>query len=339
MTLGEHQATIQEIQTGQIDRGASLKWISQFPHEDEHVIVPLCNYEIVGVRRELIADEESDEHGAQIRPARAFTVNVLEVKLNMNLNAPTLEQLRGTRKACVVNFCRSLIGDASRALSGSELNLARNLGPDLLGGILEMHDDEFRDAGAFRKIINACFARWRDTLAGAANDIQRFISSVPPTDPDAAARIRSAIDTVDAIHELIAHEQTCSHCGRSDHDDARTASLMFPSATTVTMGHLAVDSAGNVMHVSSNAGGNSFQGLLFCADLSSRDIDAVSYTPQPFHTRNRAVVARSMGMAAAKCGGIARDAAAGLLYIADYYSHAVHVFDAQGHYQYVGCRM
>ena len=50
-----------------------------------------------------------------------------------------------------------------------------------------MHEDVFRDAGAFQNIINSCFTRWHDTLAGAANDIQRFISSVPPTDSDAAS--------------------------------------------------------------------------------------------------------------------------------------------------------
>ena len=31
----EHRATVLEISTGQIDRGASLKWVSQFPAENE----------------------------------------------------------------------------------------------------------------------------------------------------------------------------------------------------------------------------------------------------------------------------------------------------------------
>ena len=33
----------------QIDRGATLKWVSQFPAENEHLLPPLSNFSIVGM--------------------------------------------------------------------------------------------------------------------------------------------------------------------------------------------------------------------------------------------------------------------------------------------------
>jgi len=40
--------TIFEIEIGQVDRGGELKWISQFPSEDEVVMPPLSNLEVTG---------------------------------------------------------------------------------------------------------------------------------------------------------------------------------------------------------------------------------------------------------------------------------------------------
>jgi len=45
-----HLSTVLEIRTGQVDRGATLKYISQFPAENEHVLLPLSNFELT-VRR------------------------------------------------------------------------------------------------------------------------------------------------------------------------------------------------------------------------------------------------------------------------------------------------
>ena len=38
--------TLFEIQLGQVDRGATLRWISQFPGEDEVLLPPLSNLEV-----------------------------------------------------------------------------------------------------------------------------------------------------------------------------------------------------------------------------------------------------------------------------------------------------
>jgi hypothetical protein len=40
--------TLFEMQLGQVDRGATLQWISQFPAEAEVLLPPLSNLEVVG---------------------------------------------------------------------------------------------------------------------------------------------------------------------------------------------------------------------------------------------------------------------------------------------------
>jgi hypothetical protein len=45
-------STLLEIQTGGIDRGCDLSWVSQFPQECEHTILPLSAFEVVKTRVE-----------------------------------------------------------------------------------------------------------------------------------------------------------------------------------------------------------------------------------------------------------------------------------------------
>ena len=49
--------------------------ISQFPDDDEHVLGPLSHFEVVGMQRELMCSPDT------------YTLNVIEVKLNRNLQA------------------------------------------------------------------------------------------------------------------------------------------------------------------------------------------------------------------------------------------------------------
>ena len=44
-------SSIFEIQTGAIDKGATLDWVSQYPSEGEHVILPLSNFQLMGMRQ------------------------------------------------------------------------------------------------------------------------------------------------------------------------------------------------------------------------------------------------------------------------------------------------
>jgi hypothetical protein len=63
--------TLFEIQLGQVDRGATLRWISQFPGEDEVLLPPLSNLEVVG------------EPVMMMREGGA--VNVCQLRVNVNL--------------------------------------------------------------------------------------------------------------------------------------------------------------------------------------------------------------------------------------------------------------
>lgn len=48
---GTDCSSIFEIQTGAIDKGATLDWVSQYPSEGEHVILPLSNFQLMGMRQ------------------------------------------------------------------------------------------------------------------------------------------------------------------------------------------------------------------------------------------------------------------------------------------------
>ena len=79
---GTDRASLFEIEVGEIDRGADISSYSQYPQEEEHVIPPLSHFEIVQVRR----------HG---------NINCYVLKLNVNLRALTIEELRASRKHVV----------------------------------------------------------------------------------------------------------------------------------------------------------------------------------------------------------------------------------------------
>jgi hypothetical protein len=80
------RATLFVIQLGQVDRGATLSWISQFPLEEEVLLPPLSNLEVVGepVEIQTMAGD----------PLTMGTVRVVKLRLNVNLKVnpqnPTL---------------------------------------------------------------------------------------------------------------------------------------------------------------------------------------------------------------------------------------------------------
>jgi hypothetical protein len=60
---------ILELEVGSVDRGASIRDFSQYPHEDEYLFVPLCFVEPAGPRR-LEVTEKSVLHITPVRDAR-----------------------------------------------------------------------------------------------------------------------------------------------------------------------------------------------------------------------------------------------------------------------------
>ena len=65
--------TLFEIQLGQVDRGAMLSWISQYPGEEEVLLPPLSNLEVVGEPLMMMRERAA--------------VNVCQLRVNVNLKA------------------------------------------------------------------------------------------------------------------------------------------------------------------------------------------------------------------------------------------------------------
>jgi hypothetical protein len=66
-----------EIQMGMVDRGAPLKWCSQFPGEEEILFAPLTGLEVVGT------------------PIVENSAMIVELRANCNLHDLTIEQILG----------------------------------------------------------------------------------------------------------------------------------------------------------------------------------------------------------------------------------------------------
>jgi len=136
-----HRSTILEIRTGQMNRGATLKFISQFPDENEHVLLPLSHFEVTGMRRE--------KH-----------LNIIETNLSVNPNSTTMEQLRESRKNAVLNLGTVLLGESVPLLSCSPSQIEARL----LGELRHAGADSFSDIVLFRSRINELLHDWQTIM-------------------------------------------------------------------------------------------------------------------------------------------------------------------------------
>jgi len=151
-----HRSTLLEIKTGQVDRGATLKWISQFPADNEHVLLPMSNFEIKGMRRE--------KH-----------LNILQLHLNTSLKAMTMEQLRESRKRAVLDLGVVLLRESGQLLAGSEGSSSlRQLEARLLGPIRQADADSFDDTASFRARVNGLFEAWGRLMDAEVLQLKNF---------------------------------------------------------------------------------------------------------------------------------------------------------------------
>ena len=79
-----------EIQMGAVDRGCSLEWISQYPHERECLFPPLTGLELIRTRVE-------------------GKVLIAEAKLSINLNALTIDKVVGTMRRAHLDLVQLLL--------------------------------------------------------------------------------------------------------------------------------------------------------------------------------------------------------------------------------------
>ena len=73
-----------EIEIGQVDRGAEMKWISQFPGEEEVVMPPLSNLEVIGAPYLTRLDGK--------------IILIVPLRVNVNIKSKTMGELISTRK-------------------------------------------------------------------------------------------------------------------------------------------------------------------------------------------------------------------------------------------------
>ena len=98
LALSLCRPTLFQIQLGQVDRGATLEWISQFPGEAEVLLPPLSNLEVVGEPLMM-----QTKRGA---------VKVCQLRVNVNLKGLTIDQLQERRKTLHVSMCDHLMSEA-----------------------------------------------------------------------------------------------------------------------------------------------------------------------------------------------------------------------------------
>jgi len=77
--------TLFEIETSQIDRGASLSWLSQYPNEEEVLLPPLSNLEVKSEPKMMVFQGKA--------------IQVFAMQLNVNLKIMKREEHEGSRKA------------------------------------------------------------------------------------------------------------------------------------------------------------------------------------------------------------------------------------------------
>jgi len=76
-----------------VDRGAPLSWVSQYPGEDEIVMPPLSNLEVVG--------------DARMEDTRKGIVMVIPLRINVNLKSLTMDELQAPilKSALYMSLC------------------------------------------------------------------------------------------------------------------------------------------------------------------------------------------------------------------------------------------
>ena len=93
-------STLIVAKLGMIDRGASLDWLSQHPHEKEILLPPLTAMEVTN-----ISDFEDDGK---------FNIRRIDVRLNCNMVSMTIEKLLGMRKQQVSELCEVVAKDLTK---------------------------------------------------------------------------------------------------------------------------------------------------------------------------------------------------------------------------------
>ena len=119
------------MQVSQIDRGAFIGEFSQYEAEEEHVLPPLSHFEILS-------------------KTRKFNVNVYRLKINCNLRAQTLEEIRGNRRSTVLDLAQKLNQEFQELMDRE----AREIAKILAGSVDPVGPEYFNQGDHFSEIIS-----------------------------------------------------------------------------------------------------------------------------------------------------------------------------------------
>jgi hypothetical protein len=91
-----------ELPQGMVNRGASVGWLSQYPHEEEILFGPLSGIEVQGTRVQ-------------------GSVVIIEAGISINLGALTLEQVINKRHKIICSMCDNLQVELAKGLTDARL--------------------------------------------------------------------------------------------------------------------------------------------------------------------------------------------------------------------------
>ena len=156
-------STVFEMRMGMVDRGASLRWLSQYPHENEILFAPLLGQEA-------------------LRSRVQGQVLLVETALSCNMNSLTLEQVVSKRRKVCVDMLASMQEELGHELRSQEQWAAPAWFPRLQdearGALSKVrsqllrtdaalyNDDDFL-ASTVKGVVDArrAISRWPDELA------------------------------------------------------------------------------------------------------------------------------------------------------------------------------
>ena len=122
---GGGKGVVIEIQQGMIDRGADIKYLSQYPHEAEILFVRREGIEFCGLISTLtltlthfnLALSQAPLTGLEVASTHVDgALLIMRVKLSINLTALTIEQVISKRYRLLEQMCESATQDLRRAL-------------------------------------------------------------------------------------------------------------------------------------------------------------------------------------------------------------------------------
>jgi WD40 repeat protein len=144
-------STLVEATMGMVDRGASLDWLSQYPHEQEVLLPPLTAMEVLD-----IADFESADDPDKSDNSGTFKIRRVKVRLSCNMLSATVEKLLGTRKKQVEELISIVQKDLARQVgTAADMTKRQQSVEALTGGVVAALPLRFIENGFMTQQISS----------------------------------------------------------------------------------------------------------------------------------------------------------------------------------------